>query len=237
MPRHARIVVPGLPHQVGTRGNNKRRLFSYASDYRRFIGFLRRALIDSGCQMHQLTLMPNHLHMIATPPNGSALSDLMKWALGDYARTRNSSRDSCGKLFEQRFFSAVIDDPSYLARATLYNDSNMAQARLVDDPLDHKWSTCAIHAGEPERSAIPLDMWTPSTWYLSLGTPAERGPHYRELLANYLATLPAEADPDLVEFVRRVNLRERRRIERPDGSSAREAKSAVWLRNRKGSRG
>ncbi len=207
-------------------------MFSYASDYRRFIGYLRGAIEDSGCKLHQLTLMPNHVHLIATPPTVTALSDLMKGTLGDYAQTRNRTKNSCGRLFEQRYFSRVIDDDTYLARATLYDDANLALAGLIDDPIDHKWSTCAIHAGFPERSAIPVEIWTPSPWYLSLGGPAERPVRYREALASYLATRPVEMDPDLVAYERRATEPYRRRIERPDGSSAREAKNAGWSKSR-----
>jgi putative transposase len=226
MARQPRVVVPGLPHQIGTRGNNKRRIFSSASDYRDFLRYLRKALIDTGCLLHQLTLMANHLHMIATPPSAKALADLMKWSLGRYAQTRNRKKASCGHLFEGRYFSKVIARERYLPAATLYNDANLAHTGIIADPTEHQWSTCGIHAGQPERSSIPLDMWTPSPWHQSLGATAEeRAFVYRALLATHMVTHPIEVDPALATFERPAIERYARRVERPDRTSAREPQS------------
>jgi putative transposase len=223
MARQPRIVIPGTPHQVGTRGNNKRRIFSRTSDYRDFLRCLCLALIDTGCLLHQLTLMANHVHMIATPPSAQALADLMKWTLGRYAQKRNERKASTGHLFEGRFFSRVIDRPRYLAVATMYNDANMAHAGLVDDPAEHRWSTCGIHAGVPEKSSIPVDMWTPSPWYLALGTTsAERAMAYRTVLAQHMVVHPLWIHPEVARFERPAIEPYYCRVERPDGSSARE---------------
>lgn len=176
--------------------------------------------------MHQLTLMPNHLHMISTPPTEAALSRMMKLTLQRYARSRNLSRASCGKLFEQRFFSRVIDEEAYLIRATLYNDANLFRAGLIRDPIDHEWSTCAIHAGVHERSAVPARMWTPSTWYASLGSPDARPAHYCVALREYMsANMPG--DPAVMAYEQRATEPYTRRVQRPDGSSAREPKMTL----------
>jgi len=233
MPRQARIVSARVPHQIGTRGNNKRRLFSYPADYLRFIGFVQAAQVVTRCALHQLTLMANHIHMIVTPPTATALATFMKRTLQRYATWRNAERGTTGKLFEQRFFSASLEEPLYLARATLYNDANLAVAGLIADPADHRWSTCGIHCGVPERSAIPLSMWTPSPWYLALGRPDERPLHYRRLLLAYLSAPELDVDPAVVEFERGAMEHYTRRIERPDGSSAREPKIALWSKTRK----
>ncbi len=66
--RQARIVIPGQPHHVYLRGNNRRRLFSSGADYERFIACLTLGISASECVLHQLTLMTNHVHLIATPP-------------------------------------------------------------------------------------------------------------------------------------------------------------------------
>jgi putative transposase len=225
MARQARVVIPGVAHQVGTRGNNKRRIFSHPSDYRAFIRYLWLALIDTNCLLHQLTLMINHVHMIVTPPSAGALSDLMKWSLGRYAQVRNQKKASTGHLFEGRYFSKVIDRPRYLPVATMYNDANLAHTGLIDDPTLHEWSTCGIHAGVPERSSIPIGMWTPSPWYVSLGkTPDERADAYRALLSNHMVVHPLEVDRELATYERPAIERYTRRIQRPNGLSAREPK-------------
>ncbi len=217
------MVIPGVAHQISTRGNNKRRIFSRRSEYLTFLRYLEEALEETGCLLHQLTIMVNHLHMIATPPSAEALARLMKWTLGQYAQTRNLRKLSTGHLFEGRFFSRPIDSPRYLAIATMYNDANLAHAGLIDDPIDHEWSTCGIHAGFSGRSSIPLRMWTPSPWYEALGaTQEERALAYRALLQTHLIVHPLEVDPDLAAYEHRASAPYYRRVERPDRSSARE---------------
>ena len=214
--RQARIVVPGQPHHVYLRGNNRRRLFSHAADYERFLACLVLGVDASECALHQLTLMSNHVHLIATPPVASGLSRLLHRTCQRYAQVRNLLRDSSGKLFEERFHSKPILDDEYLCTVTIYNDVNAFRAGRVRTPLAHVWSTGPLHAGRASR--IPARLWTPSSWYLGLGaTPQARAARYRELVAGRLD------EPDEVIPTRPYQ----RRLERPNRTSARE-ESPRW---------
>ena len=223
MPRRPRnqIVEPGLPHHIVTRGNNRRRLFSYSTDFRRFVYYLDEARIEHECSMQAVALMPNHFHIIMTPPEKDSLSGAMKSCLQRYSRYRNESREASGRLFEERFWCEPLSTFDAVEAITLYTDSNAIQAALVDRPEDHKWSTCAIHYGQPERSAIPLRMWTPSDWYLSLGPEAPRV--YAERMLTYLRGRVPDWVHERLRAIEALASRDyRRRIERPDGSCARE---------------
>ncbi len=233
MPRTSRVVVPDLPHQVCFRGNNRRRLFSRASDYLSFLFYLRLALIQTGCLLHQLTLMTNHVHLIITPPLKDALSQFVKRTCQRYAQTRNERRRGSGKLFEERYFSKVIDTERYLASATIYNDANAARDGIVANPEQHRWSTAAYHCGVEGVSSVSREIWTPSFWYLAQGQDERsRAASYQQLIADYLAT--RDRDADIPDEVKAIEARSRRpytlRLERPDGSWAAEG----WLPSRSG---
>lgn len=228
MARTKRIVFPGCPHHVYVRGNNRRRLISYSSDYYILLRCLSRALDRSSCELHQLTFMTNHYHLEATPEDDASLSRLMHRCNQRYAQIRNPLRSGSGKLFEERFRSKPIRDDKYLQAVTLYNDANAYRAGLVADPFEHSWSTAPIHGGFPERSKIPLELWTPSPWYLALGsTPQERAEHYRALMYEYISRgtpEPVQSPSDSEDSARYT-----RRLERPDGSSAREGLAAYQV--------
>jgi putative transposase len=220
MARTARLVAPGVPHHVYLRGNNRRRLFSTRADRVRWIGCVARALEATSCALHQTTLMTNHVHLIVTPPSKAALAQLMKRSCQRYAQLRNAAKDTSGKLFEERYRSKVIEDEAHLMTVTLYNDANAFRAGLVDDALDHEWSTGPLHAGR-EGSQV-ASLWTPSTWYLRLGaTTAARATAYVALMEAYTRAplhetcRPIAAQLELGAYARR--------IERPDGTCAREA--------------
>ena len=76
MPRTARQILRGIPHHIVLRGNNRRRLFSYPRDYLFFLGLMSAQLIRSDVGMHALCLMPNHVHLLATPFKEDAFGEI-----------------------------------------------------------------------------------------------------------------------------------------------------------------
>jgi putative transposase len=233
MPRTARVVVPGMPHHLILRGNNRRRLFSYSSDYERFLSYLRRALAKSGVRLHGLSLMPNHIHLIVRPADAAALSLFVKLIAQRYAQTRNFRRDGSGKLFEQRYYCVPIVSDEQLAMVTAYVDLNAFRAHTVEDPAQHRWCTYRLHAGLP-NSDIPADLWTPSDWYLSLGaTPEARAQRYRQFAAEYGARHRAGEAAEAAAAAAEPPLMYTRRLERPDGSRAAESGPVTYPETRR----
>jgi putative transposase len=228
MPRRARVVSPGTPHHVYQRGNNRRRLFSNDADRLFWLRCLEGGLEASECALHQHTLMTNHVHLVVTPPHEKALGVLMKETCQRYAQERNVRKNASGKLFEQRFHSKILDDERHLVYTLLYNDANGYRAGLVDDPTAHCWSTGPLHAATDD-SRIPRSMWTPLGFYRRLGpTPEARAKAYRLLMATYLrdrSWIPVDDKSDARRY--------RQRIERPDGTMARESVTQ-WGRKVKG---
>lgn len=170
--------------------------------------------------LHQLSLMPNHSHFIATPEEENSLSKAMKSCLQRYAQARNRRKCASGRLFEERFWCKPLLTAADVEAVTLYNDANAMEAAMVSHPADHVWSTCAIHYGQPDRSRVPLEMWTPSAWYLSLGAdaPAVYADRMRQFLEGRLHDWRFER---LREIEKLASLDCRTRMARPSGSSAR----------------
>jgi putative transposase len=227
--RKARNTVAGLPHHVILRGNNRRRLFSYSTDYRRFLWDVGRALERRRCELHALTLMTNHVHMVVTAHVAADLSTFVKAFAQRYAQYRNKRREASGKLFEERFVSVPITNDDQLAITTAYADLNALRAGMVDDPFEHCWSTFAIHAGRPERSKIPQHLWTPSSWYCGLGrTQEERAICYLDWVNGF-----SERDQKPAAAVASAEVDElgqqpyHKRLERPDRTRASDA-YATW---------
>lgn len=221
MSRLPRLVVPNWPHHIYLRGNNRRRLFSTDADRLMWLGDLERALEASGCFMHQHTIMDNHVHMIVTPPAEDSLAKLMKRACQRYAQQRNEQRDGSGKLFEERYHSKVIESERQLMATTLYNDANAFRAGMIEQPLEHVWSTGPHHAGRMGSRISPF-MWAPSFWYLGLAKGRNTcATIYRALMESYA---PSEDNPPAI-FEEPddddITTPYHRRVERPDRTSAR----------------
>ena len=183
MARNPRKVIPETPHHVVMRGNNRRKLFSYEHERATFVSLMIHA--EPRCAVHALCLMSNHVHLIATPTAERDLGRFVKSFAQRYAQQRNRRRRASGKLFEERFWSKPICDPTYMAIATAYVDDNARTANLTRTD-DFPWSTYALHAGVGAAHVRVQQLWTPSQWYLALGENAlERATAYSDWSARY----------------------------------------------------
>jgi putative transposase len=220
--RKNRLVHPGLPHHVYARGNNRRCLFSYPRDYLRFIWYLHRALIETGCRLHALALMVNHVHLIVTPPRAEDLPRLVHYFGQRYAVYRNGSRDGTGKVFEERYRAKPITNDEYLATATAYVEMNPVVGGIVAQPGDYRWSTYGLHTGQANGDGLST-LWTPSEWYLALGDdPETRATRYAESVDDYRRNGKRPEYIEELEAFEAAAARYTRRLQRPDGTSARE---------------
>lgn len=220
MERSARLVVPGLPHQLYLRGNNRRLVFASHADRLLWIDCIHRALDITKCRLHQMTLMKSSIHMIITPMEELGISDVVKRACERYAQLRNKRRKSSGRMFEVGFRSRVLVTTQELGAATLHCDSAAYRLGAATDPFIDQWSTTAVHSGRPEGRRL-RGVWTPSPWYGGLASSGDaRARAYRRVMAEYLEGDDAwsiEGAFD-VEDAKAY----KRRIERPDGIWARE---------------
>ena len=185
MPRAPRQVLEGVPHHIVLRGNNRRRLFSYPRDYLHFIRLMDRHLQISEMALHALCLMPNHVHLLLTPFEETALGTFVKRVAQRYAQVRNKRFAASGKLFEQRYYSKPMNSERHLAIATAYIDLNPVRAHLVEDGNEYEWSTHRIHCGLACPTRSLSSVWSPSDWYRGLGTdPGTQAAAYRDWVAD-----------------------------------------------------
>jgi len=177
MARLPRLTVPGHPHHVIQRGNNRQETFQDAADCERYLGYLAELAPQLGVAVHAYALMPNHVHLLVTPGEASALSRFMQ-ALGRrYVAWFNRRHGRSGTLWEGRFRASVIESERYLFACSRYIEMNPVRAGLVGDPAQYRWSSHAHHVGLRPESLIQEH---PLVWSLG-NTPFERQAAYRRL--------------------------------------------------------
>jgi putative transposase len=215
-------IAPGQPNHLVTRGNNRRRLFSYPHERLTFLRILGKNLERTECQLHSICLMTNHVHLLSTPPSVEAASELMRLTLHRYAQIRNAARSGSGKLFERPFYSEPILTIAQLAGTQMYIESNPLRAGIAEDPADCPWSSYSIFAGDPTKSKIPQDLLTPSSWYAQLaGFAGERASAYRRAFAEYVARHARPKHAASLQAYEAASQAYGGRVRRPDGTSAR----------------
>ena len=168
MARSARVVIPGWPHHVTQRGNQRQTVFFRDRDREVYLDCL-----DKYRHTHHLTLigyalMGNHIHCIPIPEFHSSLAKGIGRTNNDYSRWLNVQRNQVGHLWQSRFYSCPVDLAS-LAVVLAYVELNPVRAGLVARADDWKWSSARAHAsGVDETGLLDMAWWqshfTPDSW-------------------------------------------------------------------------
>jgi putative transposase len=144
MARIARLVVPGIPHHVTQRGNRRETTFFKAADYRLYRDLLGAAAAKAGVEIWAYCLMPNHIHVIATPQDEGGLRRCFGELHRRYTTHINARNLWTGHLWQARFGSVAMDE-DHLIAAIRYVSLNPVRARLVERPQDWPWSSVTAH--------------------------------------------------------------------------------------------
>ena len=67
MARLPRLTVPGYPHHIIQRGNNRQPIFIDPQDRERLLAELQEQAKRHQVALHAYVLLSNHLHLLATP--------------------------------------------------------------------------------------------------------------------------------------------------------------------------
>lgn len=176
MARLPRLSVPGYPHHVIQRGNNRQAIFVTPADYRRMLELLEEHARQFEVALHAYVLMGNHLHLLVTPQTADGLPRMMQAVGRRYVRYFNDTHGRSGTLWEGRYKSTLIETERYLLACMAYIDLNPVRAGLVSQAKDYPWSSHGHYAG------FRVDrMITPHPLYWELGnTPFAREAAYAQ---------------------------------------------------------
>lgn len=146
MARMARIVIPNIPHHVTQRGNRKQVVFFKDQDYEKYLSLLKEFSATYAVSIWTYCLMPNHVHIIATPQDTNGLSGYFREVHRRYTRMINFRNDWRGHLWQSRYASYPMDERHLLAAAR-YIERNPVATGLSRVPEDWPWSSARHHLG------------------------------------------------------------------------------------------
>jgi len=148
MARLPRLTLPGYPHHVIQRGNNRQPIFVATADYHTLLSLLEENARKFDVAIHAYVLMGNHFHLLVTPQTADGLPQMMQAVGRRYVRYFNDAQKRSGTLWEGRYKSTLIQTERYLLACMAYIDLNPVRAGMVAHARDYPWSSYAHYVGQ-----------------------------------------------------------------------------------------
>ena len=158
MPRHPRIVIPGILHHVTQRGNHRVRMFFDDEDREYFLSNLLHYSKKHSLQIADYCLMDNHTHLGVIPECPDSLSRTFKPLHMRYSQYLNRKFKRTGINWQGRFFSSPLDI-AHSYEVFKYISLNPVRANLVARPCDYLWSGTRTHLGLEVNSYLTANKY------------------------------------------------------------------------------
>ena len=146
MARSPRHFVPGYPSHVTHRGNNRQRIFHCEGDYRFLWNCIKEGADEHRVAVNAYVFMGNHVHLLMTPDDPTAISRAMHSASRRYAGYFNKRYERTGTLWEGRFRASLVKTDAYFLTCHRYIDQNPLRAGLARVPEQYPWSSHRFYA-------------------------------------------------------------------------------------------
>lgn len=147
------IIAPNTLYHIVARGNNERRIFRAVRDYKKILNTLKETKKKFPFYLYSLNLIPNHYHFeietIEIPI--SVIMHRINFRFANYFHYRYKTS---GHLFQDRFYSSLIDKEAYFWEAARYIDLNAVRAGLARKPEDYRWSSFPVYAQSKKREKL-----------------------------------------------------------------------------------
>lgn len=192
MARLPRLSIPGYPHHLIQRGNNRQPIFIDEADYAFMHQWLASEAREARVEVHAYVLAPTEFHLLATPRQPDALARMMQSIGRRYVRHFNARHGRTGTLWEGRYRCALLQPERYLLACMADLDLLVVRDGLADAPSGWTWSSHRHYIG------LGIDrLVSPHPLYWQLGnTPFAREQAYAEQVARDLPLATRQALSD-----------------------------------------
>ncbi|MDP1716559.1 MAG: transposase, partial [Burkholderiales bacterium] len=165
------------PQHIVQRGNNLEPCFFADEDCLYYLQCLKEAARNHACRVHAYVLMPDHMHLLATPRTRGGFAGMLKTVRDRYAQHIRHTYRRGNALWDGRYKASLIQPDRHLLDCYRYIELNPVRAAIVKHPANYRWSSHVHHA-----LGVADELITEHAQYRNLGTDAgERHQAYREL--------------------------------------------------------
>lgn len=159
MPRIARIIAAGYPHHITQRGNNRTTVFFDDEDRQTYLNLLLKYTHTYNVAIWAYCLMSNHVHLLAVPATDTGLARGIGLTNMLYTQYLNRKLNQSGRIWQNRFFSCLIESNHYLWGVARYIERNPVKAGMAERVEEYRWSSARVHVAMDHDPLLPAASW------------------------------------------------------------------------------
>ncbi len=159
MPRIARIIATGYPHHITQRGNNRATVFFDDEDRQTYLRLLKSYSEKHHLQIWAYCLMSNHLHLLAVPETETSLARGIGLTNQVYTQYLNRKLHQSGRIWQNRFFSCIVENDQYLWAVARYIERNSLKVGLAESAETYQWSSARAHINGTSDTLLAASSW------------------------------------------------------------------------------
>jgi putative transposase len=159
MPRIARIIAAGFPHHITQRGNNRATVFFDDEDRQTYLNLLLKYTHKYNVAIWAYCLMSNHVHLLAVPETETGLARGIGLPNMLYTQYLNSKLNQSGRIWQNRFFSCLVENNQYLWSVARYIERNPVKAGMSLCAQEYRWSSAAANVTGNSDPLLAKQTW------------------------------------------------------------------------------
>lgn len=159
MPRIARVIATGYPHHITQRGNNRATVFFDDEDRQTYLKLLAGYAEKHHFQIWAYCLMDNHIHLLAVPEAETSLARGIGLTNQVYTQYLNRKLNQSGRIWQNRFFSCVVENNQYLWAVARYIERNPLKIGLLENAEAYRWSSAKAHMTGANDTLLGATSW------------------------------------------------------------------------------
>jgi putative transposase len=181
MAHQLRPLEPHLTLHVTSHASGARLCFPTDGTREQFKGIIVRLIKTIPVEIHAFAMMDNHVHLMLTARDEGAVAAFMRRLQSSHAMSLNRAEAYRGQLWLDRYHTTIIETESHALHTCLYIYANPWRARVVDHPIDSRWTSHRELVLGNEASFVK-----PHQVLLDLGSGDEWRGRYNEIMTEYL---------------------------------------------------
>ena len=154
MPRANRYFLPHYIWHITHRCHQRKFLFRFARERRRYLHWLFEARKRFGLCVLDYIVTSNHVHLLIKDTGSDVIAESMQLIAGRTAEEYNQRKGKQGAFWEDRYHATAIETDEHLHRCMVYIDLNMVRAGVVNHPAKWKESGFSEIEKPPKRYAM-----------------------------------------------------------------------------------